>query len=890
MNSHGLVFKKFDFHLHTPASSDYKEKTITADQIVDTAISKGLTGIAVTDHHSAAWIDIVKAAAKPKGLVVFPGAEILATGGKSGVHVLAIFNVDKNVSWVTQFLTRIGVKFDAEGKLIEFGKKTVPEIAEELEKYDPTAILLLAHCHSSKGVTGDIQGEVRKNIFEKRFRCLLGAEANESDFKNADKQREHSRVIDVLNGKDPNFHFRKLGVFQSSDAHNLKDIGNSFTYFKVDQYVTIEDIRQCLVDRDVRIRQSFEYVEHKYPTINSLKIDSGFLKEQTFTFHQGLNSILGAKGAGKSLAIECLRFGLDQISEIKEIREDSLGKLDKQLQLHGTVSIEVSDESGKRYRVERRYNPANGNPIIVTDIGDGSKKDFKLSQVFPVLILSQNEVIRIVEDKTGSQLRRFIDAFFDFHHFHNEIETASAALSDTDSRFAETLRAHLQSLEIGKKIATYTEQIEKINRQIISPVFQTFSRKEAIGRQIQAHIADANMVLDHLCDAKANLDSVELTEVVEDDKPEVKRAASYAQQVKSHAQSGIDVLIKSAEVKLKPLTDELEIWQKEFEPLKAQFDAIVKESGGTQAALDQKRRLLVEEQARLLKELTQLKSKAAQLMVVADGRKKLIEKLESVLSKFTEARKARCDHFSNASNGKLRVTLKEQGDTSNFKRNLMQVKRGSWLKEDDIDLVTTKVKPNDFVRALINYEYHGRIKKEDLQDTATKTGMKIENIIRLADHLLEELTYEQILSIVYTSIAEDIPEIQYKVHETYKPLSELSVGQKAVALLIIALSDGTFPIVIDQPEDSLDLRTIWDDVCSKLRDAKEARQFIFTTHNSSVAVASDTDKFTVLRADATAASIVYSGSLNNQPIRKEVLNYLEGGDIPYDLKKSKYNL
>ncbi len=891
MNLHGLIFKKFDLHVHTPASGeDYTDKQATPEEFVAATLKAGLAGVAITDHHSAGWIDAIKSAAQSKNLSIFPGVEILAAGGKFGVHVVALFDVDKNATWVNQFLMRIGVKFDAQGNVIEVGKKTVPEIAEELDKYDPTAILALAHCHSSKGVTGDIQGEVRKNIFEKRFRCLLGAEAKESDFKNEERKQAHNRVFDVLDGTDPNFHYRKLGVFQGSDAHSIKDIGTAFTYFKVDEKATIEDIRQCLIDRDVRIRQSFEYVEKKYPTIDSIKVNSGFLKDQQFSFHSGLNSILGAKGSGKSLAIECLRFGLDQVSGVEEILADHQGKLEKQLKLHGLVEFQITDESGKKYKIKREFNPGKGNQIEIADLSDGTKKEFKLSQVFPVLILSQNEVIKIVEDKTGSQLRKFIDVFFDFHHFHNEIETLSVSLSETDARFAEAFRAHLQSVAIQEKISTYSEQIEKINRQITSPIFQKYSEKEIIGQQIQAHIADTNIVLEHLRNTKTNLEAVELTESVVEDKPEVKRAASNSKVLKEHAQTGIEALIKSTETKRKPLEDEYAQWLIEFTPIKQQYEIVVKESGGSQAALDQKRQSLVKEQTRLQKELSLLKTKASQLKAVAESRKKLVENLDEILKRFSDARKARCDYFSSTSNEKLLVTLKEQGDTSMFKRNLMQVKTGSWLREGDIELISSKLKPNDFVGALINYEFHGRNKKDDLTEIANKTEMKVDNMARLADHLLDELTYEQILSFAYTSIAEDIPEIQYKVHDTYKPLNELSVGQKAVALLIIALSDGTFPIVIDQPEDSLDLRTIWDDVCTKLRDAKALRQFIFTTHNSSVAVASDTDKFTVLTADANSATIVYSGSLNKKEIRDGVVEYLEGGEIPYELKRAKYNL
>jgi len=59
----GLRFRKLDLHLHTPASKCFADQSATADQIVAAALSKGLDGIAITDHNSGAWVDDVKAAA-----------------------------------------------------------------------------------------------------------------------------------------------------------------------------------------------------------------------------------------------------------------------------------------------------------------------------------------------------------------------------------------------------------------------------------------------------------------------------------------------------------------------------------------------------------------------------------------------------------------------------------------------------------------------------------------------------------------------------------------------------------------------------------------------------------------------------------------------------------
>src|SRR6476646_1145013 len=250
----GLKFKKFDLHLHTPASTDFNGNADAAG-IVAAALQKGLAGIAVTDHQTADYVDGIKEAAAGKPLVVFPGVELLVHGGESGVRVLLLFDIDNDTQHVHQFLNTIKV-YQKDGKPDVAVEMTVGNICDALSVYDPSALVVLAHCHSSKGVTGEIKGEVRTQIFQTFRRNIVGAEANESDFTNPEKKRLHKRVVDIFDGTDPNYHRRRLGVYQSSDAHSIADIGSSFTYFKVDDAITIEDIRQSLLDRDTRIRQS----------------------------------------------------------------------------------------------------------------------------------------------------------------------------------------------------------------------------------------------------------------------------------------------------------------------------------------------------------------------------------------------------------------------------------------------------------------------------------------------------------------------------------------------------------------------------------------------------------------------------------------------------------
>ena len=70
--TYGLKFKKFDLHVHTPASHCYGEKENTPEDIINEAISKELFAIAITDHNTGDFIDKVKESTKGKKYCCFP--------------------------------------------------------------------------------------------------------------------------------------------------------------------------------------------------------------------------------------------------------------------------------------------------------------------------------------------------------------------------------------------------------------------------------------------------------------------------------------------------------------------------------------------------------------------------------------------------------------------------------------------------------------------------------------------------------------------------------------------------------------------------------------------------------------------------------------------------
>lgn len=269
-------------------------------------------------------------------------------------------------------------------------------------------------------------------------------------------------------------------------------------------------------------------------------------------------------------------------------------------------------------------------------------------------------------------------------------------------------------------------------------------------------------------------------------------------------------------------------------------------------------------------------------MELRQKRKGLLDELAQTSADYSRERKEQAEAISNHSKGKLAITVKTQTDRTRFVQMLSKLKVGSRAEEVDIEKITQQVSPVRLIELVLDGNVATLSKECDL------SGQMAQNMI---SELLKLENLPQTLSLQYQGAAEDEIEIQYmKRDNAYYPLAELSMGQKADALVMIALGDGTAPVIIDQPEDALDIPSIWRDICSRIRPAKHGRQFIFTTHNSSISVSSDSDQFTILEADGTHGWVDMTGSIDEKNIRDEIVGHLEGGYDSYDLKRRKYGL
>lgn len=128
-------------------------------------------------------------------------------------------------------------------------------------------------------------------------------------------------------------------------------------------------------------------------------------------------------------------------------------------------------------------------------------------------------------------------------------------------------------------------------------------------------------------------------------------------------------------------------------------------------------------------------------------------------------------------------------------------------------------------------------------------------------------------------------------------------------MLLLEFSQKKCPILIDQPEDDLDNRAIYNELVTYIRNKKKERQIIIVTHNSNIVIGADSELVIVSNQHGTNSpnrqdkkfdyifgSIESSKEKDNsisqilysQGIRQHICEILEGGKEAFKNRERKY--
>lgn len=105
--------------------------------------------------------------------------------------------------------------------------------------------------------------------------------------------------------------------------------------------------------------------DHGRHQLLSLAIVGGFLDGQQFSFHRDLNTVIGARGTGKTTVLELVRYGMDALPADPDERRRIEDLVLRNLR-GGRIDLRVRTRDGMDYIVSRAPGE---EPIVSTAEG-----------------------------------------------------------------------------------------------------------------------------------------------------------------------------------------------------------------------------------------------------------------------------------------------------------------------------------------------------------------------------------------------------------------------------------------------------------------------------------------------------------------------------------------
>ncbi len=205
-----------------------------------------------------------------------------------------------------------------------------------------------------------------------------------------------------------------------------------------------------------------------------------------------------------------------------------------------------------------------------------------------------------------------------------------------------------------------------------------------------------------------------------------------------------------------------------------------------------------------------------------------------------------------------------------------------------------------------NTQRHQSKIKEYLKEIELKnvTGMQHAEFIERLDSLIENKKaafYETMKDIFDREIHFQIYRLlilkhlrnveKYKIFEVRydkRVLNKTSFGQKCTAVLVVLLSLGNNPIIIDEPEAHLDSTLIANYLVTLIKKQKQKRQIIFATHNANFVLNADAELIIQLKNENNKI-VAQSFMIESDAYRDDLLK-LEGGEEAFKNRERKYGI
>lgn len=952
----GSEWRKWDLHIHTPGTKkndqfdgsdieDKWEKYITSINESNANIDVvGITDYWTVDNYFKFKEKNNDGSILRPFKLVLPNVELRVlpvTSSATAVNIHCIFNPDIDSEIENRFLSKLKFQHSSssysanKSELIRLGKNfsNNQSLSEELalkagmEQYvvsmdairgifeaDPELknhVIIVVANKSTDGVTGIVQ---HSDFFLNSGSALDATRQGIYQFSDAIfSSREGDR--DYFLGKkvdDKITVIRKCGslkpCFHGSDAHDNKKIfnpdDNRFCWIKAD--TTFSGLKQTLYEPEDRVRiQAFKPdVKNERHIISTVEfIDSGnIFGNKKIPLNENLNAIIGGKSSGKSLLL---------YSIAKSIDPEQVLRTSRRLNFDG-----YSFEPSLNFKVTWQ----NGDADI---FHEESNKDRKITYI-PQLYINH-----LVEKNNKDELNSLVDRILlqdsEFKVFYdNAKESITGITNDIELSLSTYLSIREKGLELQQKLndigksASITKSIQDFEKKIADgqkltsltkSEFDLYNKlvteKTEKDKTLKINNDNEillNRILNEIKTTKSNLLGTSDASGGYNLKGTIDRIIDEAAESNEELEKVRLIILSNYELFINKITDE--IANLKFDERKVVLNnALFEINKSLKPLLDkisgQK------ELEKLTKSLEDEKKRLQQALGLEKQLGSIVEEFKNLRLRIGNQLQSRYDLYKSIID-KINTTRNDIGSGIILTANLNykkadfelyeQANRASIAKENFLNSL--------FNEDIVNYDLIPKIFENKIYQK--------DNLLYIGDENEIPLRLKVNLDDVLRGLIKDSFKIDYRVNYKGDELLSMSPGKKGTVLLILFLqiSSAEFPILIDQPEDNLDNRTIYELLCMMIKEKKKERQIIIVSHNANLVVSTDTENIIVAnqegqdsvlqtgenKFDYINGSLEHSipmntkiiGVLNQQGIKEHVCDILEGGTEAFEQRRLKY--
>lgn len=698
-------------------------------------------------------------------------------------------------------------------------------------------------------------------------------------------------------------------VFDGCDAHSFADLESSLgkqvktegsqrniTWIKADP--TYHGLLQTLIEPAERVAMQANEPDQKepYKVISKVKFEDTTDFPSEVLFNRNLNAVIGSRSSGKSALLAFIAHTIDPVKTVEA--QLAAGMAKDQKEAGPAAGYSWNDVANVRCEVEWLSGEGTSGRVIYIPQNSlnalSEQNDEITKKITPALYRGYPE-LKTAHDSATNQIlsanTEITEAINNWFELAERIRRTSEAVREVGDKAAittklDTLLSKIdqiptQSALTNDAVTTYqavTEQLAERNarlQEIPAELHQLSSFASRIDRESQpTPLPGSVMVNITVQPSPADLpDSV----------------ATRIDRLVDDAAKGLEAEIGKAFVDaVLALTAEEASLQRSVKQIRSEHADLI-----SKHKLDETLNTLLADKDKQATHLAEISKLEASRDKLAEGQRAAVQKIEGAITRRAEA----LISFQKAFQSEQRVLTDltfgiETGITT---ESVEQVSAGfnqacisGYIENrgDPVAWARAQADPQSFLEGL------------DSGSISLKKGHDARSVAIDVLTLTEDIRFSATLD---------------SDHIGGFGRSSMTPGKKALFALTLILNESQepWPLLIDQPEDDLDSRSIYDTIVPYLMKRKKERQIIMVSHNANMVIGSDSEVVIVAnrhgddRKNEGGRTFEYlGGSLEDSKplntssptalarggIREHACEILDGGEQAFLKRRDKYKI